>query len=301
MKLKQIRRIKGYTQKEVSDLLNIPLRTLKRYENDNSVKGSFKYDQICEELWKIPVKTGQNSKISRNIVVIGAGYVGLSLAALLSINNNVVIVDIDENKIENINNRKCYLRDDLLEKMFKDNKFLLKAMKVNECDFSKTQIVLIATNTDFNTETGQFDMSSVMSSIENVRNVNKDCLIVIKSTVPVGYTERIRNKYNYKTILFSPEFLRETNALYDNLYPSRIIVGTDLKDEKLLDVLNNNYTIRTSMSTYGAVIYDIDDIKTDFNTTYIAIYVDDKYSNVGISYINIYDGMRITFKEMVVH
>lgn len=231
MELKRIRKIKGYTQIEISNLLQIPLRTIKRYESDPNCKNTYKYNKICEELWKLPVKTESFSNNRQNIAVVGAGYVGLSLAALLSIKNDVVVVDVNKNRVDDINNRHCYLRDDLLTKMFTDKTFKLKAMEVNDCDFSKMQIAIIATNTDFDANTGQFDMNNVVSSINNIRRVNSNCLIVIKSTVPMGFTKSL----NDSNIIFSPEFLKEGTAVRDNLYPSRIILGADTITKKVKD------------------------------------------------------------------
>ena len=223
MDLKELRKIKGLTQVEVSELLMIPLRTLKRYESDSSLIGSFKYNQIYNNLAKIPVKTTQKEQKPLKITVVGAGYVGLSLASLLSIKNDVEIVDINKDRIEKINKRECYLKDSYLEKIFKDNSFKLKGLLVKDGIYQNSDIVVVATNTDFNNETNTFDMSSVNQTIEQVRIENPKCLIVIKSTVPMGFTKSL----NDPLIIFSPEFLREGNAIKDNLFPSRIIIGAD--------------------------------------------------------------------------
>ena len=246
MTLKELRKVKGFTQTEVSELLNIPLRTLKRYEVDTALIGSFKYTQIFNNLAKIPAKSRQTEQKSLNIIVVGAGYVGLSLAALLSIRNKVTILDINEEKVDKINKRECYLKDPYLEKMFKDSSFSLNAMCVNDGVYQNADIVVVATNTDFNNETNAFDMSSVSQTIEQVRKENSKCLIVIKSTVPLGFTKSL----NDPRTIFSPEFLREGNAVKDNLFPSRIIIGADIVSTKvkqfarcLLDISINHKNI----------------------------------------------------------
>lgn len=246
MNLKDLRKVKGYTQLEVSELLNIPLRTLKRYEKDPKLVGSFKYAQIYNNLIKIPAKTSQNYQKPLKIIVVGAGYVGLSLASLLSIKNDVTVVDIDSKKVEKINNRECYIKDEYLEKMFKDSSFSLRAMCVNNNIYQNSDIVVVATNTDFNNQTNAFDMSSVVETIKQVRQENDKCLIVIKSTVPLGFTSSL----NDSNIIFSPEFLREGNAIKDNMFPSRIIIGTNYMSKGvkqfaqcLLDISINNKNV----------------------------------------------------------
>lgn len=257
MELKKIRKIKGLTQKEASLILGIPLRTYKRYENDLSDKESFKAEQIKKNLMKIPVKTPQKTSKSFKISVIGAGYVGLSLAALLSIRNEVTALDIDQNKVDSINRRQNYIDDKMLDKMFADNDFKLKAMCVNKYHFDKDDIVLIATNTDFDSKTGQFNLSSVNESVSRIRKENPNCLIVIKSTVSLGFTKSL----NDKNIIFVPEFLTEGNAIHDNLFPSRIIIGADCLSNKiknfarcLTDIsLNNKDVIYMSSNEAEAV------------------------------------------------
>ena len=223
MTLKELRKVKGLTQLEASQILSIPLRTLKRYEADHGLESSFKYQQIYNNLLKIPAKSPQKVNKSLNIAVVGAGYVGLSLASLLSIKNSVTIFDINEDRVNKINNRECYLKETYLEKMFKDNSFSLNAMLVKEGIYCHSDIVVVATNTDFNSEMNAFDMKSVIDTINQVRKENSTCLIVIKSTVPLGFTKSL----NDPKIIFCPEFLREGNAVKDNLFPSRIIIGVD--------------------------------------------------------------------------
>ncbi len=229
MTLKELRRVKGLTQEEASELVGIPLRTWKRYENNQSLIDNFKYQQIYNFLAKIPAKAEQNKQKPINITVVGGGYVGLSLSALLSIENNVTIVDINEERIQKINNRDCYLKDPYLEKMFRDSDFSLRGLCVNDGIYRNSEIVIVATNTDFDNKTNTFDMSSVISTIEQVRKENAKCLIVIKSTVPMGFTKSL----NDSNIIFCPEFLREGSAVKDNLFPSRIIIGADRMTNKV--------------------------------------------------------------------
>ena len=234
MNLKELRKTKGLTQQEASDIIEIPLRTYKRYETDESLSDTFKYKQIYNYLTKIPAKLEENEKKVFDIAVVGLGYVGLSLATLLSIKNNVIGLDIDEDRVDKVNNRNPYFNDPELVKLFSSKGLKLNALLVNEEAFVKKDFVIIATNTDFSDETKQFDISSVLSTIQLIRKVNPKCLIVIKSTVPIGFTESL----NDPNIIFSPEFLREGSAVYDNLHPSRIIIGTDHLSQKVKDFAN---------------------------------------------------------------
>lgn len=161
------------------------------------------------------------------IAVAGAGYVGLSIATLLSQKNKVVLVDVVKEKVEDVNNRISPIKDEYIEKYFKEKKLDLVATLDGEEAYKDADFVVIATPTNYDPQKNFFDTSSIEQVVGLILKVNPKVSIVIKSTVPVGYTKNLREKYNIDTILFSPEFLRESKALYDNLYPSRIIVGTD--------------------------------------------------------------------------
>lgn len=161
------------------------------------------------------------------IAVAGTGYVGLSIATLLAQNNTVVAVDIIPEKVDMINNKKSPIQDDYIEKYLAEKELNLTATLDAESAYKDAEFVVIAAPTNYDSQKNFFDCSAVEAVIELVLKVNPDAMMVIKSTIPVGYTESVRAKYNTKNIIFSPEFLRESKALYDNLYPSRIIVSCD--------------------------------------------------------------------------
>lgn len=169
-----------------------------------------------------------------NIAVAGTGYVGLSLATLLSQHNHVMAVDIIPEKVDMVNHRKSPIQDEYIEKYLAEKDLDLTATMDAEAAYRDAEIVIIATPTNYDSQRNFFDTSSVEAVIRLVMKYNPDAIMVIKSTIPVGYTKEIREKMGSKNIIFSPEFLRESKALYDNLYPSRIIVGTDLEDDRLV-------------------------------------------------------------------
>ena len=167
------------------------------------------------------------------IAVAGTGYVGLSIATLLAQHNEVMAVDIIPEKVEMINSRRSPIQDEYIEKYLAEKELNLTATLDAEAAYKDAEYVVIAAPTNYDSQRNYFDTSAVESVIETVLRVNPSAIMVIKSTIPVGYTESVRRKYNCDNILFSPEFLRESKALYDNLYPSRIIVGTVKGDERL--------------------------------------------------------------------
>ena len=167
------------------------------------------------------------------IAVAGTGYVGLSIATLLSQHHQVTAVDLVPEKIDLINHHKSPIRDDYIEKYLAEKKLHLHATTDGDAAYRNADFVVIAVPTNYDPKKNFFDTSAVESVIRQVMTVNQDAVMVIKSTVPVGYTKSVREKFHCRNILFSPEFLRESKALYDNLYPSRIIVGTDLQDEEM--------------------------------------------------------------------
>ncbi|MBE5991555.1 MAG: nucleotide sugar dehydrogenase [Paenibacillaceae bacterium] len=170
------------------------------------------------------------------IAVAGTGYVGLSIATLLSRYHEVTAVDIISERVELINGRKSPIKDEYIEKYFAEKELKLVATLDAKEAYSNADFVIIAAPTNYDSKKNFFDTSAVESVINTVFEYNSEAIMVIKSTVPVGYTALIREKFNCENIIFSPEFLRESKALYDNLYPSRIIVGTDIEDERLIKI-----------------------------------------------------------------
>ena len=167
------------------------------------------------------------------IAVAGTGYVGLSIATLLAQHNKVTAVDIIPEKVEMINSRRSPIQDEYIEKYLAEKELDLTATLDAESAYKDAEYVVIAAPTNYDSQRNYFDTSAVENVIETILRVNPNAIMVIKSTIPVGYTESVRRKFNCENILFSPEFLRESKALYDNLYPSRIIVGTVKGDERL--------------------------------------------------------------------
>ncbi len=192
--------------------------------------------------------------MSKKIAIAGTGYVGLSMAVLLSQNNEVIAVDLVPEKVSLINSRKSPIQDEYLERYLKEKDLNLKATTDGDSAYRDADYVIVATPTNYDSKKNFFDTSSVESVIEQVERVNPTATIVIKSTIPVGYTKSIRARYNDNRIIFSPEFLRESKALYDNLYPSRIIVGTDLNDAGLISSAKEFATLLVE----GALKEDID-------------------------------------------
>ena len=168
------------------------------------------------------------------IAVAGTGYVGLSMATLLSQNHSVVAVDIIPEKVDMINSRKSPIQDEYIERYFAEKELDLVATLDAESAYRNADFVIVAAPTNYDPKQNFFDTSSVETVISQVLHFNPDAILVIKSTVPVGFTESVRQRYNVENIMFSPEFLRESKALYDNLYPSRIIVGTDVHNPRLM-------------------------------------------------------------------
>ncbi len=213
-----------------------------------------------------------------SIAVAGTGYVGMSLAVLLAQNNKVTAVDIIRERTDLINKRRSPIRDEYIEKYLSDKNLDLSATVDAISAYQTADYVIIAVPTDYDSEKSFFDTSSVESAIKLVISVNPNAIIVIKSTVPVGFTEYIRRDLKSSNIIFSPEFLRESRALYDNLYPSRIIVGTDLTDDRLLEAsekfidLLKDGAIKPSIDTLIMGFTEAEAVKL-FSNTYLAMRV----------------------------
>ena len=212
------------------------------------------------------------------IAVAGTGYVGLSIATLLSQHHQVTAVDIVPEKVELINNRKSPIQDDYIEKYLAEKELNLTATLDAKAAYSDADFVVIAAPTNYDSHTQHFDTSAVEAVIKLVMEYNPNAIMVIKSTIPVGYTASVREKFNSKNIIFSPEFLRESKALYDNLYPSRIIVGTDLNDERLVEAahefagLLQEGAIKENIDTLFMGFTEAEAVKL-FANTYLALRV----------------------------
>lgn len=212
------------------------------------------------------------------IAVAGTGYVGLSLATLLAQHNKVVAVDVVQEKVDLINNKKSPIQDNEIEDFLANKPLNLVATTDGESAYKDADFVIIATPTNYDTKLNFFDTKYVEQVIELVMKVNPNAIMIIKSTIPVGYTETVRAKYNSKNIIFAPEFLRESKALYDNLYPSRIIVGTDLNDERLVDAaktfakLLQEGAIKENIETLYMGFTEAEAVKL-FANTYLALRV----------------------------
>ena len=212
------------------------------------------------------------------ITVAGSGYVGLSIATLLSQHHQVTAVDIVPEKVELINNRKSPIQDDYIEEYLAQKELNLTATLDAKTAYTDADFVVIAAPTNYDSHTQHFDTSAVEAVIKLVMEYNTNAIMVIKSTIPVGYTASVREKFNSKNIIFSPEFLRESRALYDNLYPSRIIVGTDLDDERLVEAahefagLLQEGAIKENIDTLFMGFTEAEAVKL-FANTYLALRV----------------------------
>ncbi|MCI8494142.1 MAG: nucleotide sugar dehydrogenase [Lachnospiraceae bacterium] len=216
------------------------------------------------------------------VAVAGTGYVGLSNAVLLAQNHQVWAVDIVPEKVELINQRKSPIQDEYIEKYFADHTLDLKATLDARMAYENADFVVIAAPTNYDSRKNFFDTSAVESVIESVLEWNPDAILVIKSTIPVGFTASVRKKYQCKNILFSPEFLRESKALYDNLYPSRIIVGTDMKDEQMIQAAQ----IFAKLLKEGAIKENIDTLIMGFAEAEAVKLFANTYLALRVSYFN---------------
>ncbi len=224
------------------------------------------------------------------IAVAGTGYVGLSLAVLLAQHNSVTAVDIVPEKVDMINNKKSPIQDDYIEKYLAEKELDLTATLDGESAYKDAEYVIIAAPTNYDPKKNFFDCSAVEAVIGLVQKVNPDAIMVIKSTIPVGYTKSVREKFGTKNIIFSPEFLRESKALYDNLYPSRIIVGTDTEDEKLVKAAHTF----AELLQQGAIKEDIDTLFMGFTEAEAVKLFANTYLALRVSYFNELD----TYAEM---
>ena len=224
------------------------------------------------------------------IAVAGTGYVGLSIATLLAQHHKVYAVDIITEKVEMINNRKSPIQDDYIEKYLAEKDLNLTATLDAEMAYKNADFVVVAAPTNYDSKKNFFDTSAVESVIDRVIAINPDAIIVIKSTIPVGFTSYIREKTGSKNILFSPEFLRESKALYDNLYPSRIIVGTDIENERLVEAAKTF----AALLQEGAIKEQVDTLLMGFTEAEAVKLFANTYLALRVSFFNELD----TYAEM---
>ena len=291
------RKEKKMTQQQLSDATGINRAVISRMESLDFMPSIPQLEVLGEvlgfELTELFVNgTAEEKKQHEpmNIAVAGTGYVGLSIATLLSQHNHVTAVDIIPEKVELINNKKSPIQDDYIEMYLAEKELDLTATLDGEEAYKNADFVVIAAPTNYDSKKNYFDTSAVEAVIELVLKVNPDAIMVIKSTIPVGYTESVRKKYNTKNIIFSPEFLRESKALYDNLYPSRIIVSTDESDERLVKA---SHTF-AELLQQGAIKEGIDTLFMGFTEAEAVKLFANTYLALRVSYFNELD----TYAEM---
>lgn len=284
------RKQNGFTQQQLADQTGINRALISRLESEDFTPSVAQLEVLGEvlnfewdELLSAPKKATDNPCLPPyKIAVAGTGYVGLSIATLLAQHNPVTAVDILPEKVDLINSRKSPIQDDYIEKYLAEKELDLTATLDGETAYKNADFVVIAAPTNYDSKKNYFDTSAVESVIELVLKVNPDAIMVIKSTIPVGYTQSVREKYKTSNILFSPEFLRESKALYDNLYPSRIIVGTDMKDERLVEAAHTF----AALLHQGAIKEEIDTLFMGFTEAEAVKLFANTYLALRVSYFN---------------
>ena len=278
------RKSKKITQAQLAEMTGIHRGMIGRLENEDYTPTIDQLQKIAEVLdfEVIDLFVEDNPKTAApvldkkyNIAVAGTGYVGLSIATLLAQHNHVTAVDIVPEKVDLINNKKSPIQDDYIETYLAEKDLDLTATLDGEAAYKNANFVVIAAPTNYDSKKNFFDCSAVEAVIELVLKVNPDATMVIKSTIPVGYTASVREKYNTKNIIFSPEFLRESKALYDNLYPSRIIVSCDEESAEkahIFAALLQQGAIKEDIATLFMGFTEAEAVKL-FANTYLALRV----------------------------
>lgn len=287
------RKEKKLSQAMLSEMTGINRSMIGRAENEEfmpsieqlqtlgEVLGFEVTDLFVEEGTTAPAAAANHITVDKkyNIAVAGTGYVGLSLATLLAQHNHVTAVDIIPEKVEMINNKKSPIQDDYIEKYLAEKDLDLTATTDGESAYKDAEFVIIAAPTNYDSKKNFFDCSAVEAVIELVLKVNPDATMIIKSTIPVGYTKQVRSKYNTQNIIFSPEFLRESKALYDNLYPSRIIVSCDEASAEKAHIF-------ASLLQQGAIKENIDTLFMGFTEAEAVKLFANTYLALRVSYFN---------------
>ena len=284
------RKDKSMTQQDLSDATGINRALISRLEQKDFIPSISQLEKLEEvlgfELDEVFVNNGESHKLSSpsplNIAVAGTGYVGLSIATLLAQHNHVTAVDIIPEKVDMINNRKSPIQDEYIEKYLAEKELDLTATLDGEAAYKNADFVVIAAPTNYDSQRNYFDTSAVEAVIQLVLKVNPKAVMVIKSTIPVGFTESVRKKYDTENIIFSPEFLRESKALYDNLYPSRIIVSTDPENKNLTEAARTF----AALLQEGAVKPEIDTLFMGFTEAEAVKLFANTYLALRVSYFN---------------
>lgn len=292
------RKCKNLKQSDLAEITGINRSMIGRIENQDYIPTIPQLQALGEALdfdftdLFIEDRPEQHKSVHNpmNIAVAGTGYVGLSLAVLLAQHNHVTAVDIIPEKVEKINNKISPIQDDYIEKYLAEKDLDLTATTDGENAYKNADYVIIAAPTNYDSKKNYFDTSAVEAVIELVLKVNPAAIMVIKSTIPVGYTKSVREKYNTKNIIFSPEFLRESKALYDNLYPSRIIVSTDPSDARITEA---SHTFAKLLQD-GAIKDDIPTLFMGFTEAEAVKLFANTYLALRVSYFNELD----TYAEM---